>query len=641
MSGPVTPTGVEPRDGFSIARLLRRPAFLLVALAAALAAIVLLMAAAPLDRAPSYVSFLPASESPTPDARWTRAYAKIEVADDGWRPLRVRLTLRASPDASARGTQVTFLVDDRPVYHARVGAAWESHTLTIAPPRTRPPAPSVALQIQSEVSGAQAAGVGIGELRVSPVLRSAQGLTTAAIGAGLGVLLWFLLPPGAAARGLLARIAQRAARPIVGVPGLGLLLFVGGLLIADDLRWTPPFPPIDLPSFYWAARVTFVDGLSPYTVDALARGRDVLGSHIFPYLSPPPSLLLFAPLALVSFDTAALLVVRLNSALFVAGLVLIFRAVLRMPASAPITVVALVYALSFWPVYTTIAHGQVNLVVMVCLVIAWWMTRDARAHPAAAAIPLALAIGFKTYPLLWLPYLAIVRRWRVLAWTVGLVAASAIAGLVVVPWAAWSDWLTRVAPTLGYGRAPWELFEPARVYNQSLNGFMARLFGPSSFTEVPWPSPALGRALTYVLAAAAAAWHFFVCWQTRARLTSSVQDCHWSATLFLMFLLAPFSWDHHLVMVLPACLVVLRHAWEQEVSPWSRAIAGVALIALAWPLAPESPAYSEGWRTLIVSTKGYAVLALWGVTLSWLRQMADEAEQAEEAEEAEEMVRQR
>lgn len=60
-----------------------------------------------------------------------------------------------------------------------------------------------------------------------------------------------------------------------------------------------------------------------------------------------------------------------------------------------------------------------------------------RGRPGAAGLSLGLAVATKTLPLVFLPYLAIQRRWRVLGWAAGLAGALFLIACLVQRVSAW------------------------------------------------------------------------------------------------------------------------------------------------------------------------------------------------------------
>lgn len=338
------------------------------------------------------------------------------------------------------------------------------------------------------------------------------------------------------------------------------------------MLWTS----MDFPSFYWGAQVVFHGNTSPYTVEAFADINAASKQHVFPYLYPPPSLLIFSPFALMSYKYARMTMLGVNE-LCLAGFlyVFLFRIMgfsLKGLASQVGTLVVVLYVVLSVGVARTIDHGQINIVVLLAICLSWYAMKR-RASDAAVAAPLVVAILLKTYPILLVPLLLMRRRYGAAAWTGGLLAAVTAVAWVVLPQQLWGDWFRNVVPTGGYGQVPFNLFPPGAWGNQSLNAFAARLFVGHEYKPQLWYSPLAWKVAAYamcvpvVLATMAAMW-----WSSRRDLRGAELapadrppagpvdpiDLEWSAGLVMQFLVAPLSWYHHLVFVLPAVIVSLR-----------------------------------------------------------------------------------
>jgi hypothetical protein len=77
-----------------------------------------------------------------------------------------------------------------------------------------------------------------------------------------------------------------------------------------------------------------------------------------------------------------------------------------------------VYLFLFQPIVQTLMAGQINLYVIVLLCLMWYALKR-NASPVLSALPLALAVVLKTYPLLFLPILLLKGRWQTAFWTLG------------------------------------------------------------------------------------------------------------------------------------------------------------------------------------------------------------------------------
>jgi hypothetical protein len=83
-----------------------------------------------------------------------------------------------------------------------------------------------------------------------------------------------------------------------------------------------------------------------------------------------------------------------------------------------------------------------------------------------------------------------------------------------------------------------------------------------------------------------------------------------SLLLVVVFLVTPFSWEHYLVFLLPAAIIVLRHLVEATALDWRDIAAAGGLLLLAWPVPFHDPALRRGALRLLISAKFYGVAIL-------------------------------
>lgn len=405
---------------------------------------------------------------------------------------------------------------------------------------------------------------------------------------------------------------------------LGLIfLFLYVPFVIDHGFLAASQPSMDLPSFYYASEATFERDVSPYTPTAWQGLQNRLQQRVYPYLYPPPSLLFFAPLSSVPYQVAKTLVLVGNHLALLALLyLLLFRI---MTAARPwssaaatgegsrllgwlILPLLVLYALHFQPVVVTLDHGQINLAVLVLLSLFWIGLRERRPG-ALSALPLAGAILLKTYPAMFLPLLIIRRRWRTAAWTAGYVAAMSGLAWFVLPRQVWRDWMADVLPTGGYANTLFGGLPPALPWNQSFNGFAARLFQQPGYA---WRAdPFLAKALPLVLALVVVGTLTWLAFRLSRRRETRYLNDEFVLVLISIYLVAPLSWEHHLVFVLPGAMLALVHMVTGRTS-WRTAVpVGLAVFVLAWPLEFLFRLPPGGVQTLLVSMKLYAVVTLW------------------------------
>jgi hypothetical protein len=319
---------------------------------------------------------------------------------------------------------------------------------------------------------------------------------------------------------------------------------------------------IDLRSFYAASVAVFRDHLSPYDLDRLTQ-INRLEFRTFPFLYPPPSIFLFKPLATHSFEEAKQIITIFNHITLVPTLLAIPLFVLKLSPRRDYWrfSLCLLYPLYTFPLILTIRYGQINIALMAALV-GFWIAAQ-RDRSLIAGLCLCAAILCKTIPLLFIPMLLAIGRWKLCACT--LISLAIVSGFsyAVLPTNMWDEWLFHIAPSGGYMNAPLALFSPAAVWNQSLNGIIARLLTQSAWSDPGFHAPMLAKVATYACALSVMTISAFLL--RRVRHSAHAVSLLSVVTLPMIFLIAPFSWEHHIAYILPAILFILCAQ-----CPWSR-----------------------------------------------------------------------
>lgn len=335
------------------------------------------------------------------------------------------------------------------------------------------------------------------------------------------------------------------------------VFFLRFILQFDDIE---KLGSMDLPSFYSASVLVFRDGVSPYSYSTLAAVLSSDVSKTYPYLYPPPSLFVFYPLSLVTFAQAKILVFTVNVSLVAMLAFLMPLKLCRLEPRRHLGLICLcmgVFVL-FGPVAQTVDHGQINLWVLSFLVLFWIRSRSG--HSLSAAFFLTLAVVLKTYPAMLLPMLWFSGRRRDALLCVSFLLVLGLLSWLALPQGLWEDWLFRIAPSGAYTKAPEGLFAPSTIGNQSINGFFSRLYTVGEWAKPIEINPERGAMLATLSAGVLITLSIFAAFLTRR--TPNSLDRAMIVTLPCMFLIAPFSWFHHLVYMLPTLLMLLCASWR-------------------------------------------------------------------------------
>jgi alpha-1,2-mannosyltransferase len=228
-------------------------------------------------------------------------------------------------------------------------------------------------------------------------------------------------------------------------------------------------------------------------------------------------------------------------------------------------------ALATEPVQQTLALGQVNLLLML-LVVADLLTGGALVPGGRTrwwhGFGIGIAAGVKLTPLIFIPYLLLIRRYRQAATAAVVFAATAAVGYAVLPRDSGTYWANGL-----FLKANRIVFLGTRG-NQSLRGVLTRLAGSVSAGTVPWIVAAVLVAIAGLVAAA-------LLYRARQPVPAML------ACALTGLLVSPLSWDHHWVWVAPG-IALLAHLGAAAASrlaraAWWAAAAGLFLVFACWP----------------------------------------------------------
>ncbi len=331
-------------------------------------------------------------------------------------------------------------------------------------------------------------------------------------------------------------------------------LAAAAIMVVLGLKHFPEFlvPPTsylkDFLQEYVMARAALVGTDLYLPVDLLAKQyAGHLDWVVFPHPSPhpPPVALLFIPLSLLSYVTAANAWLILGLTFLTLSIYLLARTLeVRLPIWGAILIV--IGCLSWTPVYDDIIWGNMNSIMLLLLVGAWAAIRSGRS--ATGGLLLGCAILFKPIPWPLVLLLAARREWRsAIASCCTIAAGYVLAGLILGP-ARILEYLTEIVPsTTAVYRAFWQ--------NMSLWSVGWRVFSGTSIAAVgdkiqaqitapplvDWPSAA--PIVAAAVPAAVLVLTVALTWRHRSF------DTAFSVMLCTSILVSPVSWEHYQVML--------------------------------------------------------------------------------------------
>ena len=222
------------------------------------------------------------------------------------------------------------------------------------------------------------------------------------------------------------------------------------------------------------------------------------------------------------------------------------------------------------PVQQTLALGQVNLLLML-LVVADLLTAGALAPGNRTrwwyGVGIGIAAGVKLTPLIFIPYLLLVRKYRQAATAAAAFVVTVLLGWALLPRDSRTYWVDGL-----FLKANRIVFLGTRG-NQSLRGILTRLAGSVASGTAPWLVAAILVGIIGLLAAAAL--------YRAGHPVPGMLACALTGLL-----VSPLSWDHHWVWVAPG-IALLAHLGARAAgvvrAAWWAAAAGLVLVFGAWP----------------------------------------------------------
>lgn len=271
-----------------------------------------------------------------------------------------------------------------------------------------------------------------------------------------------------------------------------------------------------------------------------AQPDSLMGSLGFTY--PPLAAVLMSPMSLLSWRAVQSITVIAIALAGAAFCYLLLQDSIRMrgPQGLLIVGVATSVGFLFEPIRENISYGQVNLFLGLMVVFDVFFL--ARRYPRLFGIGIGLAAAIKLTPAIFILYLVLTKRWRP-AITAAITAVVLSLAAAVVAWSEVWDFFTSIL---------WDtsrVGHPDSVFNQSINGLLARLASPDL------PSRRLWVLLSIILAV-------FGLWRARKVFLAGDDLAGMTITGMVGLMVSPVSWTHHAVWVLPAVVVLLHRAWE-------------------------------------------------------------------------------
>ena len=373
---------------------------------------------------------------------------------------------------------------------------------------------------------------------------------------------------------------------------------------------------------YWLAGRLVTSGGDPYDLAALAALAERQGVGVvleIGYVYPIPFAVLMAPLSSLPFDVAAWLFTVSSVAAFAVVTALLIRQTPNLQSTNwRVRGLIALAAGTYPPVACSVVVGQVNLLVYALMGVAALLLLASPAREAqnrrswiAAGLVLGVVTIVKLVPGVLAVPLALARRWSaVLAFAVAVITPLFLAKIIAPDARQGSTGLTA-------------LFEPDAWWtNQSINGFITRLYTSTSRTHALLDSSPIAPVIsTIVLTAALAILTAALLWRARATFTHiSGLALGMALALAAATIGAPkISFWNHITMLLVVWLLLrglpaplgLRALGRIDYALLAAWFFGAGIQWAVNFLPDEIQDVFAGPRNILYSSALYGVLAMW------------------------------
>jgi len=317
----------------------------------------------------------------------------------------------------------------------------------------------------------------------------------------------------------------------------------------------------------------------------------------------------FSSLFIWPFATLAPLTAKHCWLILNAGLLLASAWMLRRNTGLRWSSMALLITASY-PLERNLLTGQFYILLLFLITLGLWM--HLRGHRVSAGAAIAVAIGLKIFPLLYVLYFLRKRDWRAMAGVMTGFFAVAVVSIVAFGWQLNRLYLLQLLPREMRGDST----DPYNLGSASFSVLFHRLF---VFEPTLNPHPAIHAA--WLLSVLLPVIQLLVVVPLIVLADPRTKDSRqtqleWSAVLLASLTLSPMPASYHFVLLfLP--VAVLAKTFIDEDAQWALATLVILFLAIGFPRWPTNS--GPGWLALLHVPRLYATAALYALTLWQLR----------------------
>lgn len=336
-------------------------------------------------------------------------------------------------------------------------------------------------------------------------------------------------------------------------------------------------------SVYYYATKAHIEGLNPYSQ----------GLNLFaPFMYPPTLLPIFYPFVNLSYNLAEKIWVVLSLLLLFPSLFLLSKLFKQKIFSH---VSLFLYSLVFlsFPLKFTLGMGQINTFILLLVILFLYFLEKKRLF--LSGIFLGLAIAFKLFPLLLIPYLIIRKKGKIVISILITILSISTYTYFSVKAEIIRDFFKEVIPII---LSPWN----GGYYNQALSGTLVKFFEKGNYhsTQI-----ILSLVLVFV--------SFFIILQNK---TKEVLTIFMEIGLIITtsLLVNNFSWQHHFLWLIVPFFAMFFYIRKKNLKRIYYLVLGISYLLVSTNLR-----YPSLHPSLVQSHVFFGTLMLWLINLQLLK----------------------
>ena len=268
--------------------------------------------------------------------------------------------------------------------------------------------------------------------------------------------------------------------------------------------------------------------------------------------------------------------------------------------------------LNYYPLFYTLMEGQVNILLLLMLISAFWFFK--KRIDWLAGLMLGLATGIKIVPAIILFYFLWKGHWKVVIFGV----LGFLGTLLITALGAGSEIVVSyyTGQLFKYGAST-----NPDIFNQSINGFWSRLLTQIQYANGGMAAPGFANIMIKITSIATLIISLSF---TRGKFERCGQSWNIGLAIFVLTMMMVSAWtmEHHFInLYIPFFVVFIGYFRFKNISLSSILIFILCYGLFAFNLPYTTEKFNSGVLILVKSLKFYPLLVMWGLLCFELKRL--------------------